>query len=597
MPFEPIIADAELWDGDMTARRVDGHDLLLVRHNGVVYAYENRCAHLGVALSEGRLDGYVLTCRAHHWQYDVRSGSGVNPATACLRRFAVKIEDGKVFVDVRAPSPDLPSAEEVGDGVGPVLTGHPRAQAVLEAIRRLNPSVEIHNRGSYMRVLAPRRCLVTRSAIEDILRQPFDFRAELEIMMPSFKGRMRLDDDEAVWTFEGGVISGETASPTGRSHPEMIPNAMPSFKDTVRRRDDEVVSKLEASAISGAPASPTGRSRQETAQKRTYWHLSDLGRKPTEYDIATSRLHYWTARGFEVKVPVSEWYERYQRGSELRCRDSEEWGDPRQTTYTTYTTMQRTREAFVNGLLDSISDDYDRGLSPQWVALLNRVLAPLRYPGHGLQMVAAYVGSMAPTARITIAATFQAADEMRRVQRLAYRMRQLQVTHPEFGRTAQQTWQDDPIWQPLREVIETLLVTRDWGEALVALQFVLKPAFDELFMTHFGRLARAAGDDVLDRMFFSLNEDCAWHRAWSESLLLTAIRDTPESAPAVERWIENWAPRVSRAVSALQPIFDEMSQGGAGRFATVLNEIEQFGQRYRGALFTHRDLQTGQSAA
>ena len=597
MPFEPIIADAELWDGDMTARRVDGHDLLLVRHNGVVYAYENRCAHLGVALSEGRLDGYVLTCRAHHWQYDVRSGSGVNPATACLTSFAVKIEDGKVFVDVRAPSPDVPSAEEVGDGVGPVLTGHPRAQAVLEAIRRLNPSVEIHNRGSYMRVLAPRRCLVTRSAIEDILRQPFDFRAELEIMMPSFKGRMRLDDDEAVWTFEDGVISGETASPTGRSHPEMIPNAMPSFKDTVRRRDDEVVSKLEASAISGVPASPTGRSRQETAQKRTYWHLSDLGRKPTEYDIATSRLHYWTARGFEVKVPVSEWYERYQRGSELRCRDSEEWGDPRQTTYTTYTTMQRTREAFVNGLLDSISDDYDRGLSPQWVALLNRVLAPLRYPGHGLQMVAAYVGSMAPTARITIAATFQAADEMRRVQRLAYRMRQLQVTHPEFGRTAQQTWQDDPIWQPLREVIETLLVTRDWGEALVALQFVLKPAFDELFMTHFGRLARAAGDDVLDRMFFSLNEDCAWHRAWSESLLLTAIRDTPESAPAVERWIENWAPRVSRAVSALQPIFDEMSQGGAGRFATVLNEIEQFGQRYRGALFTHRDLQSGQSGA
>ncbi len=60
MPFEAIIADAELWDGDMTARRVDGHDLLLVRHNGVVYAYENRCAHLGVALSEGRLDGYAL---------------------------------------------------------------------------------------------------------------------------------------------------------------------------------------------------------------------------------------------------------------------------------------------------------------------------------------------------------------------------------------------------------------------------------------------------------------------------------------------------------------------------------------------------------
>jgi toluene monooxygenase system protein E len=335
----------------------------------------------------------------------------------------------------------------------------------------------------------------------------------------------------------------------GRSHPEMIPNVVPSFKARPGLGDDEAVTKFEVGAVSGATASLTGRSRQELTPKRTYWHLSDLGRKPTDYDIATSRLNYWTARGFEVRVPLSEWYERYQRGSELRCRDWEQWSDPRRTTYTTYTAIQQTREAFVNGLLDSISDDYDRDLSPQWVALLDRVLAPLRYPGHSLQMLAAYIGTMAPSSRITIAAAFQAADEMRRVQRLAYRMRQLQVTYPEFGSTARQTWQDDPIWQPLREVIETLLVTWEWGEALVALQFVLKPAFDELFITQFGRLARAAGDDVLDRIFFSLNEDCAWHRAWSGSLMLTAIRDTPESAPVIEGWIENWAPRVSRAVA------------------------------------------------
>ncbi|MGA9130748.1 MAG: MmoB/DmpM family protein [Candidatus Sulfotelmatobacter sp.] len=635
MAFRPIIAAAELWDGDMIARRVDGLDVLLVRLNGVVYAYENRCAHQGVALSEGRLDGHVLTCRAHHWQYDVRVGSGINPATACLRRFEVKVEDGSVFVDVNAPSPNLPDSEDVGDGVGPVLIGRPGSGAVLEAIRRLNPSVEIHERGSYTRVLAPRRCIVTRGAIEDILGRSFDFRAELEIMMPSFKGRMHLDDDEAVWTFADDATGGAEANKTARSHPEMILNAMPSFEDGSRRGDDgsvstvatgaisdanaspterlrrekiayampsfkdrlrggdEAISTFEAGAVTGATASQTGRGQKELTPKRTYWHLSDLGRKPTDYDIATSRMHYWTARGFEVKAPVSEWYERYLRGSALRCRDWDLWGDPRQTTYTTYTTMQRTREAFVSGLLDSISDDYDRGLSTQWVAVLDRVLAPLRYPGHGLQMVAAYIGSMAPSTHITIAVTFQAADEMRRVQRIAYRMRQLQITHPEFGGKAQQTWQDDPIWQPLREIIETLLVTWDWGEALVVLQFVLKPAFDELFMTQFGRFARAAGDDVLDRIFFSLNEDCAWHRAWSGSLILTALRDTPESARVIEGWIENWAPRVNRAVSAFRPIFDEMLPGGVERCATVLSEIDQFGQRYRESLFGRRDVLPG----
>lgn len=610
MAFRPIIAATELWDGDMTARRVKGQDVLLVRLNGVVHAYENRCAHLGVALSEGRLDGNVLTCRAHHWQYDVRAGSGINPATACLRRFAVKVEGGTVFVDVDAPSPDGANTEDVGDGVGPVLIGRPGGHALLEAIRRLNPSAEINDRGSYIRVLAPRRCMVTRRAIEDILGESFDFRAELEIMMPSFKGRMRLDDDEAVWTFqddamsgaegsstfEAGAISVASGSPTGRNRPDMIPDAIPPLKDRLRGRGAETIITHEAGAITGATASQTGRGQKELTPRRTYWHLSDLGRKPTDYDIATSRLHYWTARGFEVKAPVSEWYERYQRGSNLRCRDWEQWGDPRQTTYTTYTTMQRAREAFVSGLLDSISDNYDRDLSPQWVAVLDRVLAPLRYPGHALQMVAAYIGQIAPSTRITIAATFQAADEMRRVQRLAYRMRQLQVTHSPFGCTAQQTWQDDPIWQPLREVIETLLVTWDWGEALVALQFVLKPAFDELFMTQFGRLARATGDDALERMFFSLNEDCVWHRAWSGSLLLAATRDTPESIPPVERWIEIWVPRVSRAIAAFQPIFDEMLPGGGVRFAPVLGEIEQFCQAYRESLFDPRDLLPGESS-
>ena len=52
-------------------------------------------------------------------------------------------------------------------------------------------------------------------------------------------------------------------------------------------------------------------------------------------------------------------------------------------------------------------------------------------------------------------------------------------------------------------------------------------------------------------------------------------------------------PRVSRAISAFHPIFDEMLPGGVERFATVLSEIEQFGQRYRESLFGRRDLLPG----
>jgi toluene monooxygenase system protein E len=306
--------------------------------------------------------------------------------------------------------------------------------------------------------------------------------------------------------------------------------------------------------------------------RKTYWHLAHLGRNPTDYDIASSRLHYWTERGFEVKMPLGDWYERFQKGSELRCSDWEQWSDPRQTTYTTYTSLQHARETFVDGLLDSISEDYDSRLSQEWLAVLDRIIPPLLYPVHGLQMVSAYVGQMAPSGRITIAAAFQTADEIRRIQRLAYRIRQLQITHPEFGRNARQAWQADPLWQPLREVIERLLVTWDWGEACVALQVAVKPAFDALFMTYVGMVAEAAGDDVLKRFFFSFNEDCAWHRAWSHSLLLTAVRDNPKSATAVQRWIDHWTPPVRNAVCSFRPMFEAIPFGVSADLSTALDQ-------------------------
>ena len=42
----------------------------------------------------------MLTCRAHQWQYDVHCGAGINPLTARLRSFPVRVEDGSILVEV-----------------------------------------------------------------------------------------------------------------------------------------------------------------------------------------------------------------------------------------------------------------------------------------------------------------------------------------------------------------------------------------------------------------------------------------------------------------------------------------------------------------
>jgi toluene monooxygenase system ferredoxin subunit len=87
MAFRKVATVDDLWSGDD------------------VYAYEDCCAHLGVCLSRGTLAGGVLTCSAHEWQYDIATGRGVNPASAFLRPFPVKVEARQIFVDLPEDEP------------------------------------------------------------------------------------------------------------------------------------------------------------------------------------------------------------------------------------------------------------------------------------------------------------------------------------------------------------------------------------------------------------------------------------------------------------------------------------------------------------
>lgn len=91
---------AELPGEGLAQRIVSGRRVLLVRIGAEVCAYEDRCAHLGLPLSGGRLDGTTLVCPAHEWEYDARTGRGINPSTACLKAFPVKIEGDEILVDV-----------------------------------------------------------------------------------------------------------------------------------------------------------------------------------------------------------------------------------------------------------------------------------------------------------------------------------------------------------------------------------------------------------------------------------------------------------------------------------------------------------------
>jgi toluene monooxygenase system protein E len=295
------------------------------------------------------------------------------------------------------------------------------------------------------------------------------------------------------------------------------------------------------------------------SKQRTYWHLEAARRVPTEYEITSSKLLYYdAARGFEVTTPIQDWYRKHALASPLRVSDWERFKDPRETTYTGYVERQKERETYVDGVLRSIEEsDYDRRLSPAWLNSLEALLPVLRYPCHGLMMVAAYLGQLAPASRVVIAQLFQSADETRRIQRIAYRMHQLRSVVPSFGDQSRTAWQQSPEWQPLRKVVETLLVTYDFGEAWVALNLVLKPMFDQLFTVELSKLATHSGDPRLGQVLFSLGEDWRWHREMSCELVRVAVEDRADNHTVIQGWLGQWQVQVRAAMAALLPLFGE----------------------------------------
>ncbi len=62
---------------------------------------EDACPHAGVPLSDGTLEGCVITCRAHGWPFDVRTGFDPDHADGFpIPCFAVELRGDEVLVDL-----------------------------------------------------------------------------------------------------------------------------------------------------------------------------------------------------------------------------------------------------------------------------------------------------------------------------------------------------------------------------------------------------------------------------------------------------------------------------------------------------------------
>lgn len=83
--------------------RVAGDRLVaLFNVEGTLYALDGVCPHQGGPLGKGCLDGAVVTCPWHGWQFDVRTGKHQVSRTVEQPQFNVRVEAGDVLVELES---------------------------------------------------------------------------------------------------------------------------------------------------------------------------------------------------------------------------------------------------------------------------------------------------------------------------------------------------------------------------------------------------------------------------------------------------------------------------------------------------------------
>src|SRR4249920_2477434 len=97
------VALDDLSVGSMRLARAGDRRLCLVRTSDGVFALDHACPHEGYGLTQGSLDGNLLTCAWHNWKFRVDDGACVIGEENITTHDATVADNGDVLVEVRRP--------------------------------------------------------------------------------------------------------------------------------------------------------------------------------------------------------------------------------------------------------------------------------------------------------------------------------------------------------------------------------------------------------------------------------------------------------------------------------------------------------------
>ena len=96
--FVKVAKVSEMPPGTAREFQADGKVVALYNVGGEFYCTDNVCLHRGGPLGQGALEGDVVTCPWHGWQYKVTTGEAVFNEQIKVQSFEVKVEGDDIVV-------------------------------------------------------------------------------------------------------------------------------------------------------------------------------------------------------------------------------------------------------------------------------------------------------------------------------------------------------------------------------------------------------------------------------------------------------------------------------------------------------------------
>jgi propane monooxygenase small subunit len=124
-----------------------------------------------------------------------------------------------------------------------------------------------------------------------------------------------------------------------------------------------------------------------------------------------------------------------------------------------------------------------------------------------------------------------------------------------------QAWLEDPIWQPTRLAIETIMGSEDYLEQYFAINLIFEPLVGELFRSGFLMQAAAANNDFITPPVISAAE-ADYERNLANTIDLIYLLANDEKHGAHNRalfngWVKKHAGLADKAAAALQPVWSQ----------------------------------------